>query len=115
MIDHTNLQIEEVKQEIRRENERRYAFYRMLRGTDRVLERLEEMNLEGVQALPDEVRRELEEVVSGLPENVQKPVPESARVQEALDGLFEVQERLFRWRYPEWSFEDEAEGVERAS
>jgi len=23
-------------------------------------------------------------------------------VQDTLDSLFEVQERLFRWRYPDW-------------
>ena len=114
MIDQTNLKIEELEEEVRRENERRYAFYRLLHGTDRVLWRLEEMNLEGVNTVPDDVRRELKDVVAKLPEPCQEPLREGPRVQEALDSLFEVQERLFRWRYPEWS-SDEDEGVERAS
>ena len=35
-------------------------------------------------------------------------------IQEALDSVFEVQERLFRWRHPEWAFEED-DDLDRAS
>jgi len=37
-----------------------------------------------------------------MPDHVREPLKDSGHVQDALDSLFEIQERLFRWRYPEW-------------
>ena len=102
MIDETNLAIEELEEEIRRENDRRYAFYRMLNATDRVLWRLEEMNRDGVKTVPAPVRAELREAVDTMPHHIREPLRDGGHVQDTLDSLFEVQERLFRWRYPDW-------------
>lgn len=107
MIDSTSLKIEELKDEVRRENERRYAFYRMLQATDQVLWRLEEMNRDGVKTIPGPLRSELKERISTLPETCLKAYQDSERVQEALDSVFELQERLFRWKDPNWSVEEE--------
>ena len=66
------------------------------------LERLEEMNRDGVKTVPARVRAELRGVVESMPNHVKEPLRDSGQVQDTLDSLFEVQERLFRWRYPDW-------------
>ena len=64
MIDETNLAIEELEEEIRRENDRRYAFYRMLNATDRVLWRLEELNRDGIKVIPGDMRGRMRDAAS---------------------------------------------------
>jgi hypothetical protein len=102
MIDHTNRRIKQQQVALRRQNLRRYAFHRMLEASDRVLWRLEELNRDGVRTVPKRFRAEIREVVSGMPSQVREPLRDSGQVQDTLDSLFEVQERLFRWRYPDW-------------
>ena len=112
MIDHTNSRIEEHLKALRRENLRRYAFYRMLEASDRLLWRLEEMNRDGIRTVPKPVRAEIREVVGGMPSHIREPLRDTGQVQGTLDSLFEVQERLFRWRYPEWKdFDPDADGL----
>lgn len=102
MIDSTSNRIEQHLRALRRENRRRYAFQRMLEATDRVLWRLEEMNRDGIKTVPKRVRAEIREVAEAMPDQVAEPLRESGQVQDALDHVFEVQERLFRWRFPDW-------------
>lgn len=102
MIDRTSSHIEEQEGAVRRHNRRRYAFYRMLQATDRALWRLEEMNRDGVKTVPPPVRAELRHLAGGMPDHVREPLQEIGKVQDTLDRVFEVQERLFRWRYPNW-------------
>src|SRR6266702_1768837 len=102
MIDHTSSRIEQQQSALRRENRRRYAFQRMLEGTDRVLWRLEEMNRDGVKTVPKRVRAQIRAVAGTMPSHVREPLRDGGQVQDTLDSLFEVQERLFRWRYPGW-------------
>ena len=102
MIDHTSSRIEEQETTLRRQNRRRYAFQRMLDATDRVLCRLEEMNRDGVKTVPGAVRAEIRGVVGTMPTHVREPLRDGGQVQDTLDSLFEVQEQLFRWRYPDW-------------
>ena len=114
MIDRTNTRIEEMEAEVQQENDRRYAFHRMLRATDQHLWRLEEMNRDGVKTVPGTVREELRETIEQLPDQCKEPFRDSEQVQDALDSVFEVQERLFRWRHPEWAFEED-DDLDRAS
>jgi hypothetical protein len=109
MIDETNLAIEELEEEIRRENERRYAFYRMLNATDRVLWRLEELNRDGVKQIPGDMRMRMRDSLTELPNACLEVFRDSEAVQEVLDSVFEVQERLFRWRDPQRMPDDEEE------
>jgi hypothetical protein len=102
MIDHTSTRIEQQQAALRRENRRRYAFLRMLQATDRMLWRLEEMNRDGVKTVPRRVRGELRGLAGELPERIREALRDSGQVQDTLDSLFEVQERLFRWRFPNW-------------
>jgi hypothetical protein len=102
MIDHTSNRIEEQQSATIRHNRRRYAFHRMLKATDRILWRLEEMNRDGVKTVPRRVRTEIQDVMDSMPDEVREPLRDPATVQETLDRLFEIQERLFRWRYPDW-------------
>jgi hypothetical protein len=102
MIDDTNSRIEQQLRALRRENRRRYAFQRMLEATDRVLWRLEELNRDGVSRVPRRVRAEVRAVVGTMPERLSEPLRDNGQVQDTLDSVFEVQERLFRWRYPDW-------------
>ncbi len=110
MIDRTSSRIEQHQTALRRANRRRYAFQRMLEATDRVLWRLEEMNRDGIRTVPRKVRAELRQVVGTMPDHVREPLRDSGHVQDTLDSIFEVQERLFRWRYPDWhDFDPEGE------
>jgi hypothetical protein len=102
MIDHTSNRIEQQQTATKRENRRRYAFHRMLQATDRLLWRLEEMNRDGVKTVPRPVRAEVRDLVESMPSGLREPLRDSTAVQDTLDSLFEVQERLFRWRYPDW-------------
>lgn len=101
MIDQTSSRIEEHQSAVRRENLRRYAFQRMLEASDRVLWRLEEMNRDGIKTVPEQLRAEIREAVGAMPNHVREPLHDSGQVQDTLDSLFEVQERLFKWRYPD--------------
>src|SRR5258708_15067866 len=102
MIDHTSTRIEQQETALRRQNRRRYAFQRMLEATDRVLWQLEEMNRDGVKTVPPVVRTELREAVDLMPNHVREPLKDTGHVQATLDSLFEVHERLFPWRHPDW-------------
>jgi len=109
MIDETNLAIEELEEEIRRDNDRRYAFYRMLNATDKVLWRLEELNRDGIKVIPGDMRLKMRDSLTDLPPSCLEVYRDSDHVQDVLDSIFEVQERLFHWRDPGRSPEDEEE------
>ena len=111
MIDRTSTRIEEHERALRRHNRRRYAFQRLLASTDRLLWRLEEMNRDGVTKVPPRVRVEVRDLAESMPHQVAEPLRDNGHVQDTLDSLFDVQERLFRWRYPDWhDWDPEAEG-----
>jgi len=40
--------------------------------------------------------------VGAMPDDCRESLRDNGHVQNTLDSLFEVQERLFRWRYPDW-------------
>jgi hypothetical protein len=110
MIDHTNGKILRQLAALRRENRRRYAFHRMLEATDRALWRLEEMNRDGVKSVPRRVRVEIRELGASMPPRIGEALRDTGQVQDTLDSVFDVQERLFRWRYPDWhDFDPEEE------
>ncbi|HEX6548461.1 MAG TPA: hypothetical protein VF134_06950 [Candidatus Dormibacteraeota bacterium] len=109
MIDQTNVNIEHLEEEIRRENRRRYAFQRMLRSTDSILWRLEELNRDGVKTLNKEQRSDIRTAIAELPGPCMDVFRDSERVQEVLDSIFDVQECLFRGRFPEFGFDEEDE------
>jgi hypothetical protein len=113
MIDHTSTRIEQQETALRRQNRRRYAFQRMLEATDRVLWQLEEMNRDGVKTVPAPLRAELHDVVQAMPGHIREPMRPDGHVQDTLDCLFEVQERLFKWRFPDWD-DSEPDGLEFA-
>jgi hypothetical protein len=102
MIDHTNSRIEENQTALRRAIRRRYAFQRMLQATDRLLWRLEEMNRDGVTTVPKRVRAELRDLAGTIHQEAAARLRDTGEVQETLDSLFDVQEELFRWRFPDW-------------
>ena len=102
MIDQTSTRIEQQHSATIRHNRQRYAFHRMLQATDRVLWRLEELNRDGVKTVSKRVRAEITGVVTEMPEQIREPFRDAGGVQEMLDSLFEIQERLFRWRFPDW-------------
>ena len=110
MIDNTSSRIKEQETALRRQNRRRYAFQKLLEATDRMLWRLEEMNRDGVKSVPVPVRAELRSLVETMPRQVRTSLRDTGHVQDTLDSLFEVQERLFKWRHPDWQdFDPEEE------
>lgn len=112
MIDTTSTRIKEQETALRRANRRRYAFQKMLEATDRMLWRLEELNRDGVKNVPARVRAELRELVETMPRPVRSSLRDTGHVQDTLDCLFDVQERLFRWRHPDWRDWDPEEAQE---
>lgn len=112
MIDNTSVRIEEDQRALRRANRRRYAFHDMLHATDKLLWRIEELNRDGATVVPKPVRAHLREVATTMPREIGEALRDSGQVQDTLDGLFEMQERLFRWRYPDWQDWDPDPGDE---
>ena len=116
MIDHTSNRIEEHQTAVRRANRRRYAFHHMLQATDRLLWRLEELNRDGAGVVPKAVRGQVRELAAAMPQEIGQTLRDSGEVQDTLDSLFELQEKLFRWRYPDWhDWDPEHEGEDVAS
>lgn len=111
MIDRTNTNIEELEAETRRDNDRRYAFQRMLQATDKVLWRLEEMNRDGVKVLPKDVRSDIRVALDELPQPCQDLYQDTEKVQDALDSVFDIQERLFKLRFPEYGFDEDDDSI----
>jgi hypothetical protein len=60
------------------------------------------LNRDGVKNVPPKVRAQLRDLVETMPLQVRESVSDSNHVQDTLDSLFEVQERLFKWRFPDW-------------
>ena len=102
MIDQTNVRIGQATAELSRRKAREQKFDRLLKLTDVVLWQLEEMNRDGVKNVPPVLRAELKEAVEIMPDHVREPLRADGPVQDTLDSLFEIQERLFKWRYPDW-------------
>jgi hypothetical protein len=115
VIDHTSSRIEQQQADNRRALRRRYAFHTMLKTTDRLLWRMEELNRDGVKTVPRRVRDEIRDAVDDMPSSIREPRRETVGVQDTLDSLFEIQERLFRWRSPDWHDWDPDEGLESAA
>jgi hypothetical protein len=116
MIDRTSTRIEEQEGRLRRRNLRRYAFHRMLAATDRMLWRLEELNRDEVRTVSPRLRAELRSLADSMPAQVREPLRDSGQVQDILDSLFEVQEQLFRWRYPGWKdFDPDGDEIDLVS
>src|ERR1700694_5586362 len=111
MMDQTSSRIEKQESALRRQNRRRYAFQRMLKATDRVLWRLEEMNRDGVKTIDPAQRVELRDNLGELPQECLEIFRDTERVQDVLDSVFEMQERLFRIRHPEFGFTEEEEAL----
>jgi hypothetical protein len=72
------------------------SYRRLLAMTDDVLGKLEQHNLHGQRELDEVVKRDLARTLSELPPDARSryPDPDSSMVQEALDGIFLVQESL---------------------
>lgn len=70
------------------------GYRRALAMTDDVLGKLEERNLHGQQALDDVMSRDLAKTLAELPPDARRRYPRANTVQDALDGVFLVQEAL---------------------
>ena len=111
-IEDASVTIEALQAEIAESNRRKYAFDRWLHATDQVLWKLEDLNLEGVRRLAAGATARIRASLDELPAAYLEVFRDSERVQEVLDGVFDVQDRLFRWRSPGRPVEDdESEGA----
>lgn len=71
------------------------GYRRVLAMTDDVLAELEQRNLRGQRKLDDGVTRELARTLSEVPSDARRRYPKDVgSVQEALDGIFLVQEPI---------------------
>ena len=112
MIAEASVTIEELEREIRAANERRYAFRTYIAATDRVLWRLEELNMHGVLQLPAGIVSDIRKALRELPTSYRR-VLKVGSVQKALDSIFDMQNLLFR-AYGTYSYPDEEEEGEEA-
>lgn len=111
-IHDASLSIEELAEDIRQELQDKYAFYRMLTATDRVLSGLENLNLHGVKTLPAGTYNRIYQSLRELPSCALEALRDSEKVQEVLDSVFDCQDALFRWRDPERAVEKDDEEPE---
>lgn len=100
MIAEAALDIRELEEAVAAENRRRYAFYRMLAATDRLLWALEKLNSDGVRRLPEDVRARMRASLAELPETVRNRFAEEGGVQVALDSVFDLQNDLLNLMVP---------------
>jgi hypothetical protein len=70
------------------------SYRHMLALTDGVLGQLEQRNLAGQPDVDNVLRRHIERTLAELPPRARCRFPETQTVQQALDGIFEVQEEL---------------------
>jgi hypothetical protein len=82
--------------------ERRYR--RMLALTDEILGRLERRNLAGQRELDEVMQRDIARTMSMLTPDARSRFPAATTVQDALDGIFDVQaiilvvlQRMLHW------------------
>lgn len=79
---------------IREERRAERDYRRMLGLTDRLLGRLEQLNLSGHRELDEDTRRDIALTLLDVTEPARNRFPSTNGVQEALDGMFDVQESL---------------------
>lgn len=111
MIAEAALDICELEEEVAAANRHRYAFYRMLAATDRLLWRLEELNQRNMRVLPADEGARMRESLDELPVECRERFIADASVQVTLDSVFEVQEALFRWHDPTRPVEETSDEV----
>jgi len=78
----------------REQYEKERSYRRMLADTDLVLGQLEQRNLAGQRDLDRVMRQNLVRMLNGLPQPTRARFPAAGGVQEALDGVFDVQADL---------------------
>ena len=110
-IADASLTIERLEAEVQRELDERYAFYRMLHATDRVLWRLEGLNKDGVRDLPADVGLRMHNELAGLPDPVRAELRDGT-VQAALDGVFAAQDALLALHVPGYERDTGEEDIE---
>src|SRR5437588_785914 len=113
MFDRTWEKIRQLQVALDGRRRQRMAFRDLVHATDDLLWRLEELNLNGVREASPELHRHIEKAVSGLPIELRDAIPASASIQELLDGMFAAQERIFRWRHPDFFAEDDFDFADR--
>jgi hypothetical protein len=86
-------------------------FRQALRTTDRYLWELEELNRAGVNQVTNDMRRQLQSVVLALAVGGEAVIPDSSSTQELLDSVFDLQDRLLRWRHPDFFADEDADAV----
>ena len=73
---------------------REREYRRMLALTDKLLAHLEQLNLRGQRDLDAATQRDIARTMGELTPRARSRFPCASTVQQALDGLFEVQEEL---------------------
>lgn len=96
MIEHASVEIEQLAEEIRAANERRDRTRTLIARTDRVVNRLEVLNHGGTKRLLPGDLSKIRRFLADVPAACMEAFRDSENVQEVLDSMFEVQERLLR-------------------
>jgi hypothetical protein len=84
----------EAEEAIREQRRVERDYRRMLGLTDRLLGRLEQLNLAGQRELDEDTRRDIALTLLDISEPARDRFPSTNGVQVALDGMFDVQESL---------------------
>jgi hypothetical protein len=65
------------------------------------------MNRDGIRTLPQTAREQIREQIQDLPAEVLEVFDDSEQTQAVLDSIFDMQERLFKWRNPQVELDED--------
>lgn len=102
MLDRANRDIEAERRRARARREQRAQLGKMVRAIDGLLFQLEDLNLQGVDRVPSDLRSQAGRILESLPDA--PPGSDGLRVRfrvmPMMDVLFQAQELLFKLRDP---------------
>jgi hypothetical protein len=99
-LDSANAEIRRHMQQATMRQQEKAAIERPFRNIDRLIARMERLHLHGFTELPRNVVQELHSLQRELPPEVIPPRRWRHRIADAIDQLFELEEKLLRLRYP---------------
>jgi hypothetical protein len=94
MIRDTSVEIGELYQRWQVELENRYARRNKVRYIDQLLNELELLNLADVPAMPEDVRRQVRELIQGSEHSLCAKPAKDLTIQECMEALYDIQDTL---------------------
>ncbi|MEA2646509.1 MAG: hypothetical protein QOE92_1592 [Chloroflexota bacterium] len=94
MIRDTSVEIGELYKRWQVELENRYARRNKVRYIDQLLNELELLNLADAPAMPEDIRRQVRELIQGSEHHLGGKPAKELTVQESMEALYDIQDTL---------------------